>query len=386
MSTLSIVAINATTDDSQRDMELHPAGGTGKTMTGSTTPTCPQPPLRRASMTARPWAGPLLRRPLRRLLGRGPAPFRPPVEDRRPLHLRRLLLLALVLLGAWVGTSAMADVLPNHGQGFAEMGLLILFGILFSWISAGFWTGLMGAIELLRGPGRGHWRGAPCCASLDGSVRTAMVMPICNEHVPRLRRPGGNDESLVATGEASHFDVVVLSDTGDPDIRAAEQAAWNEPWPAGSPPRRADPQAAPALPLAAAPHPAQAGNVADFCRRWGADYRYFVVLDADSVMTGECLATLVRMMEADPCAGIIQTAPTPSAARRSSRGSCSSRPRLRPALHRRLHFWQLGEPHYWGHNAILRIAPFMRHCALAPLPARVRSLATSSRMTSSRPP
>ena len=34
-----------------------------------------------------------------------------------------------------------------------------------------------------------------------------------------------------------------------------------------------------------------------------------VVLDADSVMTGECLTTLVRLMEARPDAGIIQTAP-----------------------------------------------------------------------------
>ena len=33
-----------------------------------------------------------------------------------------------------------------------------------------------------------------------------------------------------------------------------------------------------------------------------------------------------------------------------------------------MHFWQLGESHYWGHNAILRMAPFMAHCALAPLP------------------
>ncbi|MBN4663795.1 glucans biosynthesis glucosyltransferase MdoH, partial [Escherichia coli] len=32
--------------------------------------------------------------------------------------------------------------------------------------------------------------------------------------------------------------------------------------------------------------------------------------------------------------------------------------------------WQLGDAHYWGHNAILRVAPFMQHCALAPLPGR----------------
>ena len=32
-----------------------------------------------------------------------------------------------------------------------------------------------------------------------------------------------------------------------------------------------------------------------------------------------------------------------------------------------MRFWQLGESHYWGHNAILRMAPFIEHCALAPI-------------------
>jgi membrane glycosyltransferase len=33
-----------------------------------------------------------------------------------------------------------------------------------------------------------------------------------------------------------------------------------------------------------------------------------------------------------------------------------------------LGFWQLGETYYWGHNAILRIAPFVDNCGLARLP------------------
>lgn len=33
-----------------------------------------------------------------------------------------------------------------------------------------------------------------------------------------------------------------------------------------------------------------------------------------------------------------------------------------------LHFWQLGELHYWGHNAIIRVKLFIEHCALALLP------------------
>jgi membrane glycosyltransferase len=35
-----------------------------------------------------------------------------------------------------------------------------------------------------------------------------------------------------------------------------------------------------------------------------------------------------------------------------------------------MQYWQLGESHYWGHNAIIRVEPFMKHCALAPLPGR----------------
>ena len=109
----------------------------------------------------------------------------------------------------------------------------------------------------------------------------------------------------------------------------------------------------------------KAGNVADFCRRWGGAYRYFVVLDADSVMTGECLTTLVRMMETYPHAGIIQTAPRPF-------GHDTFHARVQqfcaraygPLFTAGMRFWQLGESHYWGHNAIIRMRPFLQHCAL----------------------
>jgi membrane glycosyltransferase len=331
------------------------------------------PPLHRTSMHAEPWAGAPLLRPFRRLLGRGPRRFVPAPGDHRPLMLRRLVLLALVLLGAWVGTSAMAEILPEHGRTLEELGLLALFGVLFGWISAGFWTGAMGAFVLDRGPGRGplarRLAESPVLP-IDPGVRTAIVMPICNEHVPTVF--GGltaTIESLRATGESSRFDVFVLSDTSDPEIRAAEHAAW-----AGLAGR---------LAAAAGDEPAplrvhyrwrqrrthrKAGNVADFCRRWGAAYRYMVVLDADSVMTGECLTTLVRTMEAHPDAGIVQTAPR-------AVGHETFHARVQqfasrvygPLFTAGMRFWQLGESHYWGHNAILRMGPFVEHCALAPI-------------------
>jgi len=95
------------------------------------------------------------------------------------------------------------------------------------------------------------------------------------------------------------------------------------------------------------------------------------VLDADSVMSGECLTSLVRLMEATPDAGIIQTAPKAS-------GMDTLYARMQqfatrvygPLFTAGLHFWQLGESHYWGHNAIIRMKPFIEHCALAPLPGK----------------
>ena len=50
-----------------------------------------------------------------------------------------------------------------------------------------------------------------------------------------------------------------------------------------------------------------------------------------------------------------------------------------------LRYWQLGESHYWGHNAIIRVAPFIRHCALERLPGTGALWARSCRTTSSRP-
>jgi membrane glycosyltransferase len=96
-----------------------------------------------------------------------------------------------------------------------------------------------------------------------------------------------------------------------------------------------------------------------------------VVLDADSVMSGECLTTLVRLMEANPTTGIIQTAP-----RSAGRETLYARIQqfagrvYGPLYTAGLHFWQLDESYYWGHNAIIRVAPFMRHCALGRLPGR----------------
>ena len=278
---------------------------------------------------------------------------------------RRLILLALMLGQTILATNFMCQVLPYHGGQTLEVVVLILFALLFLWVSAGFWTAIMGFIQLL-------FAGNRCLVAADNASaariaanrRTAIVMPICNENVARVFAGlRATYRSLHETGALEHFDFYVLSDSNNPDCRVAEIAAWHN--------ARRDLDGAGQLFYRWRRHriKKKSGNVADFCRRWGSRYEYMVVLDADSVMSSACLTTLVRMMEVNPVAGIIQTAPC-TAGRDTlyARVQQFASRAYGPLFVAGLHFWQLGESHYWGHNAIIRIAPFMRHCALGRLP------------------
>ncbi len=69
----------------------------------------------------------------------------------------------------------------------------------------------------------------------------------------------------------------------------------------------------------------KAGNIQDFCENWGRLYDYMVILDADSLMTGKALNTLVGLMDANPRVGLIQAPPQLVAAPRCLR-ACSSSP------------------------------------------------------------
>ena len=109
-----------------------------------------------------------------------------------------------------------------------QTSILILFGILFCWVSAGFWTALMGFLELLTGHDKYRISGKSAGDEpIPKDARTAIVMPICNEDVPRVFAGlRATYESLAATGDLDRFDFFVLSDSNDADICVAEQQAW----------------------------------------------------------------------------------------------------------------------------------------------------------------
>lgn len=322
------------------------------------------PPLNRGSMAPR---APVFRTFRNSSSEGGPVSPDPRGDWHRAGTLRRLVLVLLAAGQTTLATYFMTAVLPYHGDQVLEMALLALFAILFAWVSAGFWTAMMGFLVLLRGGDRfAISRTEAPAGRIDPAARTAIIMPICNENVQRVFAGlRATYRSLKRTGELARFDFFVLSDSSDPESRIAETKAWVDLCEE----------------LRAQGHlfyrwrqhriKKKAGNVADFCRRWGRNYRYMVVLDADSVMSGECLTSLVRLMEANPNAGIIQTAP-----RAAGRETLFARVQqfagraYGPLFAAGMHYWALGESHYWGHNAIIRVAPFMHHCALGRLPGR----------------
>ncbi len=335
------------------------------------------PPIVRGSMTPRPWQG-FTRSVLKALKpGAGkttssstdtsttPAGASAPLAWERVARLRRRVLLALIVLSTALATTVLANAQPAQVHPALQWLQTGLFALLFAWVSAGFFTALMGFGVLMRGDPHAMSRHTVHGDSLSANARTAIIMPICNEDVATVFAGlRATCESLAATGAGRLFDVYILSDSSDPAIRAAELAAWSTlraalgnrqihyRWRQRRTQRKA-------------------GNVADFCRRWGRNYRYMVVLDADSVMSGDCLVTLVRLMETHPTAGILQTLPQAcghaTLHARAQQFASRVTGRLFTAG---MQYWQLGEAHYWGHNAIIRVEPFMKHCALAPLPGR----------------
>ena len=185
-------------------------------------------------------------------------------------------------------------------------------------------------------------------------------MPIHNEDPTRvMRRLSATIGSLVATGEAARFAVHVLSDTTDEAIAREERAVW----------ATFSQHCASTVSFHYRRRPAnvgrKAGNIADFCQRWGARYDFMVVLDADSVMSGQSLVALVRAMQADPVAGLIQTVPVPIRQRTLfgrllQFAACVYSPMIATGQS----FWQGDAANYWGHNAILRLSAFIDHCDL----------------------
>ncbi len=295
-------------------------------------------------------------------------PSMPPVGGLRG-SIRRTVYLLLVVLTTLFAMSLLHGAYANEGLTPLKVVLLLLYAILILWISASFWSAAMGFWQLLIRYDyfvRRRRKVAQSDTPLPADVRTAILMPVYNENPGRVFAGiRAIWRSLQETGQADAFDFFILSDTRDADTWVREECEWyrlcEETGAHGRIFYRNRKENI----------ARKSGNVADFVERWGGRYRYMIVLDADSLMAGDTLVRMMRLMEANPDTALIQAPPVPV-----NRETLFARilqfasTAYGPIFTAGAGFWQLGDSNFWGHNAIIRVAPFAAHCGLPQLPGR----------------
>ncbi|MCG7394102.1 glucans biosynthesis glucosyltransferase MdoH [Microvirga sp. ACRRW] len=272
------------------------------------------------------------------------------------MWLARLFVFGGGLLLTAYGTYEMYQVVSVSRTTALQWVLVALFTVNFSWIAVAFTSALLGFFALLRRP-----RPAPLPSALE--VRTAVVMPVYNEQTDRTYAAlEAIYESIEATGLGDSFDYFILSDTTNADAWIAEERAFLALR------ERLGPKARFYYRHRAKNHHRKAGNIADFVSRWGGHYEQMLVLDADSLMTGDCIVRLAAAMEADPDAGIIQSLPL--IINRNTLFARLQQYAARvtgPVIAMGLSVWMGRDGNYWGHNAIIRTKAFAAHGGLPDL-------------------
>jgi membrane glycosyltransferase len=130
----------------------------------------------------------------------------------------------------------------------------------------------------------------------------------------------------------------------------------------------------------------KAGNISDWVRHFGGAYPQIIILDADSVMSGEAIVRLAAAMSAHPDVGLTQTLliivnGTSLFARMQQFAGRVYGPLIAHGI-----AWSHGaEANYWGHNAMIRTVAFASQAGLPTLRGPNRSADTSSATILSRP-
>jgi membrane glycosyltransferase len=257
-----------------------------------------------------------------------------------------------------------ADLLWRTGWSASRTVLLALFVVLFLFTAIGCMHGLYGFFLRMTSNRRRitklkEYRDQ----NIDGTS-TAIIFPIYNEDVVRVYEGlRATYESLEKTGQLERFDFFILSDSTNADKWVEEERRWYDLI------RELDALGKIYYRRRLVNEARKSGNVRDFLNAWGRRYRYFICADADSVIRGETLVDLVKMMEVHPTVGLIQTVPAlVNAESLFGRIQQFANRLYAPVFITGLNYWALDLGNYWGHNAIIRTEPFMLCCDLPHLP------------------
>jgi membrane glycosyltransferase len=266
----------------------------------------------------------------------------------------------------WVGTAAltvygvreMLGIIAANGEPTTlQRVMVVFFALTLLWISHAAASAVAGLIPARR---------IRLEASPAEPTRTALVMPVYNEDPLRITAGlRAMAEGLAGLGAAGGFEIVILSDTTQPE-------AWMRETQAVSLLRDTLRDVMPVWYRRRWRNTGRkVGNLHEFIERWGARYDYMITLDADSLIAADTLVRLQQAMQADPDLGLLQTVPRLA-------GRLSLYARLQqfgsflygPPTARGVAAWSGNEGNYWGHNAIVRMTAFAGACGLPQLSGR----------------
>jgi membrane glycosyltransferase len=277
---------------------------------------------------------------------------------------RRVCIFAGTAAMTIAGCYEMYEVLQVGGVTTLEWMVLSLFVLLFAWIAFSFMSALAGfAVLLFRG---GDALGIDPVAPLPSiSSKNAMLLPTYNEDPYRIMaRLRAMCESVDQSGYSSRFDWFVLSDTTNPSVWIAEEKCFLR--------LRENLDAKNLFYRHRLENTARkSGNIEDWIKRFGAAYDHMIILDADSLMTGDTIVRLVSAMEGHPGVALIQTLPIVVNARTLFARLQQFSGRLYgPLIAAGIASWHGSEGNYWGHNAIIRVRAFAQDAGLPDLRGR----------------
>jgi membrane glycosyltransferase len=274
----------------------------------------------------------------------------------------RLVTFGAAFLTTGLLLAAFTDWLAMGGLGPLEFFLIILVGLTFFWISLSVSTATTGLASFWAKKRLSNQNPQTVGVPID----VALLIPIYNESPSDVFGNAAAMLKELSYKDSKHrFSLFILSDTQDPEIALQEQRAMNVLLSSFNNAsriyyrRRLNNTGR------------KTGNLSEWIEGWGGGFEAMLVLDADSLMSGNAINTLADEMANDPSAGLIQSCPQLFGAETLfARMQQFSNVTYGWPLVQGLAFWTNKEGNYWGHNAIIRTAAFASSAGLP----RVKSL------------
>jgi len=284
--------------------------------------------------------------------------------DWRAEAIRRTRWSRLLSFGLIGGTTAATYyILAMYGYSFW---VIIPFAIVYfglGYLGMTYFVGMwFGFFTALKGVSRDPFHPVHRARDLADSTRIAILMPVYHEDPRRVGAAlGAMWEDLRRYPDCVKFDFYILSDSRK--LASVVQEEWvthilNDEYP----------DARFVYRRRAHNSSAKLGNISDFLRRWGSQYKYMLMLDADSIVPAESILKMAKIMEGSDQIGIVQ-AQLHMVFRNTVYARIS---RFITSLTLTLgnfgsYYFYLGQGYYYGHNALIRVEAFMQHCALPEL-------------------